>query len=272
MNAYIRIADDVITLFVGGGEMGQGIHSGLAQGVAEELMVDWNQITIAPITAGKSWLSAGSSGISRQLLPMRTAGAAAREMLIAAAKTWKVPTSVCRAASGTVINPRTNATLRYGQLAQIASTLPVPTNPPLTAPANFRLIGTSAPRPDLPPKTDGSTMYGLDVRVPGMLYAVIKNAPLPGATFKGIPAVPQGAVAVVPLDNAVAVVATNTWQASQAANQLQASWNMPASAAGVDSVLYATQSQQLMATGAAFTAERQGDAIGALAGQRGFWT
>ena len=268
MNAYVRInTDNTVTIFVGGGEMGQGIFSGLAQGVAEELMVDWKQVKIESIPAALSWLTAGSSGVVRHLTPMRTAGAAAREMLItAAAQTWRIPKTACRAASGMVINTRTNASFSYGYLAPLAALLPVPTNPPLTAPANYRILGTPVARPDLPPKTDGSAMYGIDIRLPGMLYAVIKNAPSLGATLNGTPPVPSGALAVVPLGNAVAVIATNTWQAQQAAGQLQARWSTPSSAVGVDSALYATQAQQLMASGAAYTAEQSGNVSGALAG------
>ena len=146
----------------------------------------------------------------------------------------------------------------------MAATLPVPANPPLTPSSQFKLIGTSVPRTDLPPKTNGSAQYGLDAHVPGMLYAVIKHAPALGGTLRGTPSVPQGALGVVPLDNAVAVIATNTWQAMQAAQELQANWSIPTSAKNVDSGLFLTQAQQLMTGNAAIVAEQQGDVAGDL--------
>ena len=261
ITAYIRVgADETITILVGGGEMGQGVYSGLAQGVAEELKVDWSRVKIAPIPASQSWLTAGSSGIVRHLQPMRIAGATAREMLIAAAaQTWNAPTSLCTASHGKVTNTATNQSLTYGQLAPLAATLPVPSAPPLTGPAQFRLIGSSVPRPDLPAKTDGSAIYGIDVVLPGMVFAVIKHCPTLGGTLKKTPSVPSGALAVVPLDNAVAVVATNTWQAKEAASQLSVSWNLPATASQVDSAVFQTQALKLLASGTPYTAENRGD-------------
>ena len=268
ITAYIRIgADESITILVGGGEMGQGIYSGLAQGVAEELMVDWSSVRVAPVPAAQSWLTGGSSGITRHLLPMRTAGAAARDMLIAAAaQTWGVPAAACAAAHGKVTNTVTNAVLTYGQLAPLAATLAVPANPTLTDPGKFRLIGTPVARPDLPSKTDGSALYGIDVTLPGMVFAVIKNCPTLGGTLAKPPTLPRGAIAVVPLDTAVAVVATNTWQAKQIAGQLPVSWNIPATAVQVNSTVFQTQAQQLMTGGTPYIAEQQGNASAGLAG------
>lgn len=267
VTAYIRIgADESITILIGGGEMGQGIYSGLAQGVAEELMVDWASVQTAPVPASQSWISAGSSGIVRHLNSMRLAGAAAREMLIAAAAhTWGVPASACVAAHGKVVHTATNTALTYGRLAPLAATLPVPTNPPLTDPSRFRLIGTPVARPDLPAKTDGSAIYGLDVSLPGMVFAVIKHCPVLGGTLRVRPPAPPGTLTVVPLLDAVAVVASNTWLAKRGAEELQVSWNIPASAQNVDSAVFQRQAQQLMATGAPYIAEKQGDTAAGLA-------
>ena len=246
--------------------MGQGAYSGLAQIAAEELKVDWSHVKTAPAPAAQSWVTGGSSNIRGHFQIMQTAGAAAREMLIAAAaKTWQVAPSACKASHGKVINTLTNASLSYGKLAALAATLPVPANPPLTPSSQFKLIGTSVPRTDLPPKTNGSAQYGLDAHVPGMLYAVIKHAPALGGTLRGTPSVPQGALGVVPLGNAVAVIATNTWQAMQAAQELQANWSIPTSAKNVDSGLFLTQAQQLMTGNAAIVAEQQGDVAGSFA-------
>lgn len=169
--AYIRIGtDESITIMVGGGEMGQGIYTGLAMGAAEELKVAWSSVKVTPLDATFSWLSAGSGGIRSRLPTFLKAGAAAREMLIsAAAQTWGVNRALCLAANGAVTytDPATSivSTLTYGQLAPTAATLPVPTAPPLTPATAYTIIGTPAARVDLPPKTNGSARYGLDAVV-----------------------------------------------------------------------------------------------------------
>ena len=232
VNGWIRIGtDESITVLIGSAEMGQGVMSGLAQIAAEELKVDWARVTAQPAPAAQSWVTGGSTSIRGHFQSMRMAGATAREMLIAAAaQKWGVPPSLCRAANGTVVNTSTNAVPDLRRAGPLAATLPVPANPPLTPSSAFRLIGKSVPRTDLPAKTDGSAQYGIDVRVPGMVYAVIKHCPALGGTLHGKPRVPPGALAVVPLGNAVAVVAANTWQAMQAAEQLKVSWNIPSTA------------------------------------------
>lgn len=266
INGWIRIGtDESITVLIGSAEMGQGAYSGLAQIAAEELMVDWSRVSAAPVDAGRAWITGGSTSVRDHFQPMRIAGATAREMLIAAAaQTWGVPTTHCRAVKGTVVNTATNAVLTYGKLAPLAAKMPVPSNPPLVPSNAFQLIGKPVPRVDLPSKTDGSAIYGIDVTLPNMLFAVIQHCPVLGGTVNGKPQVPQGAVAVVPLGNAVAVVANNTWQALQAADQLQVDWNIPSNAQSIDSALFLTQAQQLMVSGTPVTAEQQGDVASAL--------
>ncbi len=268
VTGFVRIgADESITVLVGGGEMGQGIYSGLAQGVAEELMVDWETVQVGPVAAGLSWLSGGSTGIRRRLTSMRTAGAAAREMLIAAAaEQWGVLPSVCSAAHGMVTNSITSETLSYGSLAVRAAAMPVPSAPPLVPSSAFRIIGTSVARPDLPSKTDGSAIFGLDVMLPDMLFAVVKHCPVFGGTLRSTPPRPPGATHVVPLGNAVAVVATNTWQAMEAARKLEARWNFPAGYLNIDSAVIRSQAQNLIVNGPAVVAESRGDVAGAFAG------
>jgi len=268
---YIHIGiDESVTVFVGGGEMGQGIWSGLAMGVAEDLFVAWEKIKIEPITAALSWLTGGSSGVARRMGTFRTAGATARVMLTnAAAQTWGVDPSVCVANNGMVTNTSTGATLTYGALVALASTLPVPTGVPLVQPANYRILGTSVTRKDLYDKVNGKAKYGLDVMVPGMVFAAIKNSPVAGGTPKLPIAVPAGALAVVPLDNAVAVVATNTWAAMKLANSLNVTWINPAETAKQNSADFAVTAGVLMGstkpyvvgadnTGAVYTAETAG--------------
>ena len=265
VTAYIRIgADETITVLVGGGEMGQGIYTGLSMAAAEELMVKWEKVKVEPLTAISSWLSAGSGGIRSRLPTFLKAGAAAREMLIsAAAQTWGVDRTACQAVDGTIKNTVTNEVLTYGALAPLAATLPVPATPPLTPAANYRIIGTAATRPDLPAKVNGSAKYGLDAVVPGMAFAIIKHAPTMGGTLKSTPSVPPGASAVVPLDNAYALVSwrpgANTWALMEAAKQISSSiWNTPANASLLDSTVFQNQAMQLLGRGTPFIAEQKG--------------
>lgn len=268
---YIHIgADETVTVFVGGGEMGQGIWSGLAMGVAEDLFVAWEKIAIEPITASLSWLTGGSSGVARRMTTFRTAGATARTLLVnAAAQTWGVDPSFCAANNGAIVNTQTNASLTYGQLAPLAATLPVPATVVLVPSTSFRVLGTAVPRKDLYGKVNGQAKYGLDVVVPGMVFAAIKNCPVAGGTPKTPITKPASALAVVALDSAVAVVATNSWAAMNLANSLSVSWNYPSDYLTQNSTNFATTATTLMAatkpyvagadnTGAVYTAETAG--------------
>lgn len=264
VTAYIRIGEDeTITILVGGGEMGQGIYTGLAMAAAEELMVNWESVKVEPLPAGISWLSAGSGGIRSRLPTFLKAGAAAREMLVkAAAQTWGVAIADCVASDGMVTNLVTEETLTYGALAPLAATLPVPAAPVLTPAADYRIIGTPAARPDLPGKTNGSAKFGIDCVIPGMKFAVIKHCPTMGGTLRLTPPVPlpSGATHVVPLDNAVAVVASNTWAAIEAAQNVSSSvWVNPPNAALLDSTVFKAQAMQLLGRGAPYITEKVGD-------------
>lgn len=287
INAWIKIGvDESITVTVGAAEMGQGSMSSLPQIVAEELMVDYAKVSALQAPASQAYVTAGSGTVRNQYLPLRRAGAAARELLIQAAMNLlggaRTDYSVT---NGIVTNTKTNVSLSYGQLAPAAALLPVPpitaTWPPLVPDSEFKLIGKALPRLDIPSKTNGSAVFGLDVRVPGMVYAVIKHCPAFGGTLAQLPAKPAGALAVVATSvipasargsevagnyNAVAVVATNTWDAWQIAKQLKVSWNIPASSAGIDSTAFQSQAQTLMSSGTPYIAEKAGDPVTALAG------
>lgn len=270
-NAYIRIApNNSVTLLFGGCEMGQGTKTGLAQILAEELFVDWNQITVEqslvdPIV---TYGTGGSSGVSRRYDRMRNAGAACRELLILAAmdKTGDTNRNNYTAQSATVVytgtNPVSPKSWTYGSLVAAAATKTVPADLRLTDPVNFRLIGKPLTRVDIPAKTDGSAKYGIDVWFPNMVFAVIKHCPVFGGVLAQTPAKPSGAIAVVPCKtpdnrgavvagsvNAVAVVAKNTWSAKNMANSLSVSWTLPASTANVDSASILTQAKSLLASG-----------------------
>ena len=283
-NAYIHIGTDgTITLAFGGAEMGQGSMSGLTQILAEELMVDWDQIKVQqwlfdPIV---SYLTGGSSAVSGRFKTLLKAGAAARELLIAAAmlKTGDPTRSRYRAESAQVFysgGPGASAFWGYADLAAGAATaaakalLPAGDPPLLADPLNYRLIGQAVQRVDLPAKVDGSAKYGIDIWFPDMVFAAIKHGPVPGATLAAgsVPAKPAAALALVPCTasdtrgkvvagttNAVAVVASNTWLAFKLANSLSVKWTLPASTTDVDSAGILALANSLMATGTALLAE-----------------
>ena len=278
LNTWIQIGtDESITILVGATDMGQGVLSGLAQIVAEELMVDWAKVRALEAPANPAYgnplfggfqFTGGSTSVRGYYQPLRVAGAAAREMLVAAAaQLWGVPASACTAANGSVVRNGTTQTLTFGALAPTAATLPVPANPVLTDPSAFRLIGKPVPRVDLPAKVDGSAIYGIDVRVDGMVYATVVHCPSIGGTCKSLPQTPAGVTALINLGNAVAVVANSTWAAFKAAQELNGniSWNIPVSAAAINSAQIFADAQQLM-QGNALVAQVQGNADAALAG------
>ena len=269
VNGWIAInADNTATISFGGAEMGQGIMTGLAQAAAEELGMAWSQIRTQAAPAAQGYVTGGSFGIRGHLDQMRTAGAQAQSVLVSAAATsWGVAPTACTVANGIVTNTSTGATQTFAQLAAAAATLTPPTSPALKNPSAFGIIGTSAPRTDIPSKTDGSAVFGIDVVLPGMVYAAIKHCPTVGGTVSGTPATPSGASAVVPLGGAVAVVASNTWAAMQAARNLSVTWSVPAGNQSISSASLLADAQSLMATGTPGSPiELQtGDAAGAFA-------
>lgn len=210
VNAWLNVAiDETITLTVGSSEMGQGSFTGLAQVVAEELMVDFSRVRsvqgspnmTSPVPVGASINTVGSGVIRGNFWKMRDAGAIAREMLVKAAMNQRadqVRTNFT-VANGIVTHTPTRSTLSYGSLAAAAALLPPPATAPLVPDNEFRIIGKTVPRQDIPSKVDGSAKYGLDVQVPGMVYAVVKHCPTLGGTMSTKPSTPSGMLAVVPL-------------------------------------------------------------------------
>jgi len=275
--AYIRVGtDNSITLAFGGAEMGQGAMSGLAQILAEELMVEWNQVTVVQSLVNPivSYLTGGSSAVRGRYNTLRSAGIAAREMLVGAAMLVTGDTARANyvAQSATVKHVPSNTTWPYGALAGAAAGLNPPDPlPAFTDPSKFRIIGKKVPRVDIPAKTDGSAVYGIDVWFPNMVFAAIRHCPVIGGT---LPAgttlkVPSGALAVVPVTasdtrgavaagtiNAVAVVASNSWLANRLARGMSVPWSLPASTANVDTTQILAQAKTMAtATGGALVAE-----------------
>lgn len=239
-DAFIRITpDDTITLVMHKVEMGQGTYTSMPMLIAEELEVDLAQVRLEHAPPDDALYyepffgvqeTGGSTSVRGAWVPLRRAGAAAREMLIrAAAETWGVAPFSCRAERGTVIHDETDRRLTYGELAERAGALPIPDDVPLKDPKAFKLIGTPAKRLEAPSKVDGSAVFGIDVRLPGMKYAAIAICPVFGGTLAGVDEKKAKAVAgvtqVVRLQDAVAIIATNTWSAKQGLLEAYIKWN-----------------------------------------------
>ncbi len=238
-NAFLRIApDDSLTLWVIRMEMGQGVRTLLPMMIAEELEADWTTVRLEQAMPGGKFKdielhTSGSSSSSDTYRVLRSAGAAAREMLIAAAAgLWSVTADSCRAENGTVVHVPSGRRRRYGQLVEAASRLPVPREPKLKEPHEFRLLGKPMRRVDGPDIVTGRARYGADVRVPGMLFAAIERAPTLGGTLLRFdPAAAlkvPGVRHVVPVTRGihpgVAVVADDTWSALQGREALRIEW------------------------------------------------
>ena len=275
-HAFIRIGtDDLVTLTIHKPDNGQGTETSIAQILAEELDCDWSRIRteFAPINAalygGALQGTFGSLAIRTTYEPMRRTGAAARDMLMqAAAARWGIDKSQCRTENGAVINTATNARLSYGSLAEAAAKLPVPANAAMKDPAQFKLIGKPLQRVDTPAKVTGKATFGIDVRLPGMLYAVVARSAVFGgkvARFDGTKAkaVP-GVTHVVEIPQGIAVVASNTWAAMEGRRALQIEWdegpNAALTAAGIREALIGLTSK---AGGG--VAEQHGDVDKAIA-------
>ncbi len=232
-NVWLRIdADNTLTITVARTEMGQGVLTSLAMLVAEELDADWSQVRALqapPDTQYGNQRTTGSGSVAGSFQKLRFYGAQARAMLVAAAAhAWGVNALTCRTQQGAVLHPPSGRRLTYGQLAGTVATLPVSLGE-LKSPGKFRLIGTRAPRLDTPAKVDGSAVFGLDVRIPEMLFATVARSPVPGGTVaqfdvtraQAIPGVRK----VVQVPSGIAVIADHTWAAIAGRRALDVTWN-----------------------------------------------
>jgi len=239
LNAWLRIArDNTITIISSQAEMGQGIQTTLPAVLADELGADWRHVRLANAPADPAyrnprinWQFTGNSESTTAFFDlMRRMGASAREMLkTAAAARWKVDPDSCRTEHSMVVHPGTGRKATFGALAQAAATLREPAKPRLKDPAQWTLIGRSLPRVENVDKVTGRAIFGMDVRVPGMLYAAVKTSPVFGgkiATYdKTSVRVQPGVVDVVDIPNGVAIVATSYWQAHNALAALRVSFD-----------------------------------------------
>ena len=237
LNAFITVnPDDTVIFQIHKGEMGQGTVTSLSMILAEEMDADLSRVKtefppVDPIYAGGFMQGVfGSLSVRTSFTPLRQAGAAARDMLVtAAAQKWGVDKSKVRAERGQVINTTTNERVSFGNLAVAASKLPMPTGVALKDPKDFKLIGTRPHRLDTPAKVDGSLQFGIDKRLPGMMYAVVERCPVFGGKVASFDATKAKAVPgvkdVFAISNGVVVLADNTWTALQGRKALTIKWN-----------------------------------------------
>jgi isoquinoline 1-oxidoreductase beta subunit len=241
-NAFIRVDhEDIVTLMMPMAEMGQGVHTALAMLLAEELEVSLERVKLQQAPSDDSLyanpiLHTQSTGASTSIrafwTPMRQAGAVARSLLLtAAARRWGVTPDSCQAKRGVVIHTSSSRQLRYGELVDAASALPVPSlgSVPLKHPSQFTVIGTSARRLDTPDKVVGRAQFGIDMKLPGMAIAAIAISPAFGGRPKSLNEAAalavRGARQIVRLDNAVAAVADDTWAAKKALAAAAIQWD-----------------------------------------------
>jgi len=232
--------DDGVVIRIARSEMGQGSMTGLAQLVAEELECDWSKVSTEFPTPGQNlarnlvWgrqFTAGSRAIRESHEYVRKAGATARTMLIqAAANEWKVPAAECNASNSVITHRPSGRTTTYGKVAEAAAKIEPPKEVVLKDPKDWKIAGKPLKRLDTPPKVTGEQVYGIDLKLPGMLCAAIKDCPVFGgkltsfdaAKVQGMPGVKH----VVKVgDSAVAVVADRWWQAKTALDALPATWD-----------------------------------------------
>jgi isoquinoline 1-oxidoreductase beta subunit len=239
-NAFVRIGTDgQIVLTMPYVEMGQGTYTSIPMLIAEELEVDLKQVRLEHAPPNEKLYAnpllgvqatGNSNAIRGAWQPLRQAGATARTMLVAAAaKRWNVDPASCRAQSGAVLHTPSERSVKYGELAADAARMPVPDNVVLKRPEDFRLIGTPAKRLDTPAKLNGTALYGIDVRPPGVKIATLAQSPVFGGRVKSVDDAAAKAVKgvrqIVRLDDAVAVVADHMGAAKKGLAALRVEWD-----------------------------------------------
>jgi isoquinoline 1-oxidoreductase beta subunit len=234
-NGWVRVgADGTVTLTIGKSEMGQGVRTSLAMILAEELEADWSRIKLVQASPGPDFKRLGTGGsfsLGGSWKTLRQAGAAAREMLItAAAARWKVDRATCAAVKSEVVHAASKRRFKYAELVADAAKLPVPADPPLKKASDFHLIGKPTKRIDGRDIVTGAAHYGIDTKIPKMLYASIERAPWRGAKPKSsqdAKALAIQGVRLVPCSNGIAVVGETTWAALKGRAALAVEWEVP---------------------------------------------
>jgi isoquinoline 1-oxidoreductase beta subunit len=278
-NAWVRVQEDgTVLIEVDRSEMGQGVSTALPMLVAEELEADWSTVRYEAAPANPAYanklargmqVTGGSTAVANGWVPLRQAGAQAREMLLsAAAARWGVDRATCRAEKSRVLHDTSGRSAGYGELAADAAKQPVPQTLRLKDPKDWKLIGRPLPRLDLPAVVRGEPVFAQDVRVPGMLVAQVERSPVLGGSVKSFDgskakAVP-GVRAVVQLTGGVAVIAEDFWAAKQGRDALVVEWDEgPNSELDSDGVRATLRALVAQPEGAVVRAD--GDAPGTIA-------
>ncbi|SIO45248.1 isoquinoline 1-oxidoreductase, beta subunit [Bradyrhizobium erythrophlei] len=280
VNAWVVIRpDETVVIRVAKSEMGQGTITGLAQLVAEELECDWSKVTFEYPTPGQNlarkqvWgtmFTAGSRGIRESQELVRNGGAVARQMLLqAAANGWNVPVSECSAVNGAIAHKSSGRTTTFGKVAEAAGKLEPPKDVQLKDPKDWKIAGRSLKRLDTIDKLTGQLIYGIDVKLPGMLNAAIKDCPVFGGKLKSFDAEKimgmKGVQKVVRVgESAVAVVADTWWQAKTALDALPIQWDEGENA-NISSASIAEWLKAGLDAEQAFVGNQNGDVKAALA-------
>ncbi len=271
-NAFVRIdADGTVTIWSARSDMGQGVRTAMPMIVADELDADWSTVRILqadahPTRYGRMMTVGSSSVRGSAWTALRQAGAAARQMLVAAAAArWGVPAAECRTENGRVLHDASRRSVSYGDVAEAASSLDVPSEPRLKDPKDFRLIGRRVPLVDTKAKVSGQARFGIDTRVPGMLFATAIHPPVFGDSVRSVDDSKARAVAgvkdVVRIPAGVAVVADSTWAAIKGARALAIEWQSGGFAMDTDGIF---RSLAELAREPGTEARREGDVDAAL--------
>ncbi|MBI1753274.1 MAG: xanthine dehydrogenase family protein molybdopterin-binding subunit [Acidobacteria bacterium] len=272
-NAFLALRPDgTVRITVPKTEMGQGVRTALPLALAEEMDLDWSKVEVVNAQPGpdfKSMQTGGSTSVSSTWTPLRKAGAAAREMLkAAAAAQWKVGLDQCRTERGFVHGPG-GQKLGYGALAEAAAKLPLPKDPPLKKASEYRLLGKRTPRFDGPAIVTGKAIFGLDVRRPGQRFAAVLRCEVPGGQPKtwdeAKARAVKGVKAVVKVPTGLAVVADSTWAAFKGRDVLAATTTWDEGLAKDFSSAALEAKSRAALTGPADEARKAGDAEKALA-------
>lgn len=233
-SVYLKIdSNGIVTITVHRSEMGQGVQTSLPMLVAEELECDWTKIRVEqadghPVFGNQS--TGGSQSIRRTFDPFRIAGATAKVMLIsAAAAKWTIDITNCSAENGFVINNLNGKKLGYGELVEDASKLPIPKDVKLKDPKDYKIIGKRIHRLDTPAKIYGAAKFGIDVVIPGMVYASVSRCPSFGGKVKSFRAdkakLVKGVIDVIEIPQGVAVIADSTWNSFMGKQSLEVEWD-----------------------------------------------
>lgn len=283
INLWVEIAqDDTVTIRYARSEMGQGSLTSAPQIVADELDADWDQVRIAYVDVNQhlrmnnAWgdmNTVGSRTIRSSQDYLRKAGATARAMLVAAAASaWGVDAGAISVENGVVRHAASNRTSGFGALAALAAQQPMPENVTLKDPSDWHIIGQSKPRIDIPASVDGTQVYGVDVDLPGMVYAAIAQCPVFGGTVRSFDAAVarsrRGIIDVFTIDDgkAVVVVADNWWRAKQALQEVVVDWDTKGNETVSSDSILAYFREGLDAADAAPLPNNTGDVASALAG------